>query len=129
MNNARINLVVYHLVAKDCKGDLEQLMVNGDDDEVLQEMINATNVRYQKISTKDGSETACFLGEVANQHDYFIVGRRHETHSPQTDGLSEWSEFPELGVIGDFLASPDLNSCASILVVQQQLSRKNEHKS
>jgi hypothetical protein len=132
MNNPRINLVVYHLVGKDCKGDLEQLMVNDDDDDddqVLQEIIHATNVRYQKIFTKNGSQTACFLREVLNQHDYFIVGRRHETHSPQTDGLTDWIEFPELGAIGDFLASPDLNSRASILVVQQQLSHKNEHKS
>jgi hypothetical protein len=129
MNNPRINLVVYHLVGKDCKGDLEQLMVNDDDDQVLQEIIHATNVRYQKIFTKNGSQTACFLREVVNQHDYFIVGRRHETHSPQTDGLTDWIEFPELGAIGDFLASPDLNSRASILVVQQQLSHKNEHKS
>ncbi|WJX39389.1 hypothetical protein P8452_26936 [Trifolium repens] len=124
MNNPNINLVLYHLVSKDCIEELEDLMVNGD--ELLQEMKNAESVRYQQIFTKDGSQTASFLREIANQHDYFIVGRRHAIRSPQTDGLSEWSEFPELGVIGDFLAAPDLNSCASVMVVQQQLSRKKE---
>jgi Kef-type K+ transport system membrane component KefB len=124
MNNPSINLVLYHLVSKDCIEELEDLMVNGD--ELLQEMKNAESVRYQQIFTKDGSQTASFLREIANQHDYFIVGRRHGIRSPQTDGLSEWSEFPELGVIGDFLAAPDLNSCASVMVVQQQLSRKKE---
>ncbi|XP_045817285.1 cation/H(+) antiporter 4-like isoform X1 [Trifolium pratense] len=124
MNNPRINLVVYHLVSKDCIEELEDLMVNSDG--LLQEMKNAEGVRYQQIFTKEGSETACFLREVVNEHDYFIVGRRHGISSPQTDGLSEWSEFPELGVIGDFLAAPDLNSSASIMVVQQQISRKKE---
>ncbi|WJX33323.1 hypothetical protein P8452_21539 [Trifolium repens] len=124
MNNPSINLVLYHLVSKDCIEELEDLMVNGG--ELLQEMKNAESVRYQQIFTKDGSQTASFLREIANEHDYFIVGRRHGIRSPQTDGLSEWSEFPELGVIGDFLAAPDLNSCASVMVVQQQLSRKKE---
>nr|XP_027190338.1 cation/H(+) antiporter 4-like isoform X2 [Cicer arietinum] len=126
MNNPRINLVVYHLVAKDCMAELEDLMVIGD--EMLQEVKHAENVRYQEIFTKDGSQTACFLREIVNEHDFFIVGRRHGIHSPQTEGLTEWSEFPELGAIGDFLSSPDLNSRASVLVVQQQLSIKTELK-
>ncbi|GAU32894.1 hypothetical protein TSUD_393150 [Trifolium subterraneum] len=126
MNNPRINIVVYHLVAKDCIAELEDLMV--DDHELLQEVKNGENVNYQEIFTKDGSQTACFLREIVNEHDYFIVGRRHGIRSPQTDGLSEWSEFPELGAIGDFLAAPDLNSCASVMVVQQQLLRNRELK-
>ncbi|CAJ2668218.1 unnamed protein product [Trifolium pratense] len=126
MKNQRINLVVYHLVAKDCIAELVDLMVVGHD--LLQEVKRAENVKYQEIFTKDGSQTACFLREIVNEHDYFIVGRRHGIRSPQTDGLSEWSEFPELGAIGDFLASPDLNSCASVMVVQQQLLRKKELK-
>lgn len=40
--------------------------------------------------------------------------------SVQTMGLSEWCEFPELGVVGDLLASTDLSSRVSALVVQQQ---------
>lgn len=126
MNCPRIKLVVYHLVAKDCIAELEDLMEVGD--EILQELKHSESVKYQEVFTKDGSQTAGFLREIGNEHDFFIVGRRHGSMSPQTDGLSEWSEFPELGAIGDFLASPDLNSWASVLVVQQQLSRKNELK-
>ncbi|KAF0905405.1 hypothetical protein E2562_004382 [Oryza meyeriana var. granulata] len=40
--------------------------------------------------------------------------------SALTSGLSEWSEFPELGVLGDMLASAEFASKVSILVVQQQ---------
>jgi len=126
MNNPRINLVVYRLVAKENIEELEELMDIGD--EMLEELRHAENVRYQEVFTHNGSETASFLREIMNEHDFFIVGRRHETQSPQTDGLEEWSEFPELGAIGDFLASPDLNSSASVLVVQQQLSRANDLK-
>ncbi|CAK8567085.1 unnamed protein product [Lathyrus sativus] len=126
MNSPRINLVVYHLIAKDCVAEMEDLMEIGD--VILQELKQSESVKYQEIFTKDGSQTASFLRDIVNEHDFFIVGRRHGSKSPQTDGLSDWSEFPELGAIGDFLASPDLNSRASVLVVQQQLSRKNELK-
>lgn len=120
IRNPRINLVVYHLVDKDCSiEELEDLMV------ILEDYYGgAKNVRYQEIITKDGSQTACFLREIVNEHDFFIVGRRHGIHTPQTDGLNNWSEFPELGVVGDFLSSPDFKSNAFVLVVQQQLSRK-----
>ncbi|KAL5076042.1 hypothetical protein RYX36_015026 [Vicia faba] len=124
MNSPRIKLVVYHLVSKDCIAELEDLMIIGD--EILEELKHSENVQYQEIFTKDGSQTAGFLREIVTEHDFFIVGRRHGSMSPQTDGLSEWSEFPELGAVGDFLASPDLNSWASVLVVQQQLSLRNE---
>jgi hypothetical protein len=39
--------------------------------------------------------------------------------------LENWTEYPELGVIGDLLASRDMKSKASILVVQQQQQTKS----
>ncbi|KAK7317153.1 hypothetical protein RJT34_01137 [Clitoria ternatea] len=119
-----INLVVYHLVVEecvldDCSGELL------DDRAMLQDVKHAKNVWYQQIIAKEGSQTAGFLCDVVKKHDFFIVGRRHNINSAQTNGLTTWSEFPELGVIGDFLASPELRSHASILVVQQQLSPKS----
>ncbi|XP_014521686.1 cation/H(+) antiporter 15-like [Vigna radiata var. radiata] len=109
-----MKLVVYHLVY-----EAEE---EWDEGEAMEEMKH--NIRYQQIVAREGSETAAFLSEVAKEHDFFIVGRRHGIESPQTQGLTNWSEFPELGVIGDFLASPDLESRASILVVQQQVALK-----
>ncbi|CAA6675136.1 unnamed protein product [Spirodela intermedia] len=49
-----------------------------------------------------------------------VVGRRHGIDSPLTEGLSMWSEYPELGVLGDLLASTDFGANVSTLVVQQQ---------
>ncbi|CAN6450293.1 unnamed protein product [Victoria cruziana] len=52
-------------------------------------------------------------------HDLFMVGRRH---SPATarlfSGMEAWSDYHELGLIGDLLVSPDFLAQA-VLVVQQ----------
>ena len=126
MNNPRIDLVVYRLVAKENIEGLEELTVIGN--ETLEELKFAENVRYHEVFTQNGSQTASFLREIVNEHDFFIAERRHGAQSPQTDGLEEWSEFPELGAIGDFLTSPDLSSSALVLVVQQQLSHADDLK-
>ncbi|GFS35031.1 cation/hydrogen exchanger 15 [Actinidia rufa] len=56
-----------------------------------------------------------------NIHDLYIVGRgKGILVSPLTAGLTEWSECPELGVIGDLLAS-DFVATVSVLVVQQYM--------
>ncbi|KAK4400397.1 Cation/H(+) antiporter 15 [Sesamum angolense] len=41
--------------------------------------------------------------------------------SPFTAGLSDWSECPELGAIGDLLASSDFVATYSVLVLQQYI--------
>lgn len=77
----------------------------------------------QEVIAEDGVYTASFVGSVLeNQRfDLILIGRRHEACSV-TAGLSdEWSEFPELGPIGDLLASSDTHSTTSVLVVQQQI--------
>ncbi|KHN24021.1 Cation/H(+) antiporter 3, partial [Glycine soja] len=120
IRNPEVNLVVYHLVFKEDDEWGQEV------DDELEDVKHAHehNIRYQQIIAKEGAQTAAFLSDIVKEHDFFLVGRRHGIESPQTDGLTDWSEFPELGVIGDFLASPDLESRASILVVQQQLSSK-----
>jgi hypothetical protein len=72
---------------------------------------------------KDGAQTASIVRCMVEEYDLIIVGRRHNVVSPQTSRLAEWSEFPELGIIGDLLTSSDLNSETSVLVVQQQKNK------
>ncbi|XP_057432074.1 cation/H(+) antiporter 3-like [Lotus japonicus] len=124
--NPNISMVVYHLVVKHHVAELEDLMVMEED--VLQEVKHAHNVVYKEVFVKDGSDTTSFLRDIVNEHEFFIVGRRHEINAPQTMGLTDWSEFSELGVIADVLSSSDFKSDASILVVQQQLSHKKSTK-
>ncbi|XP_038886556.1 cation/H(+) antiporter 4-like [Benincasa hispida] len=79
-------------------------------------------VRFLEEISVDGPQTALRLREMVNVFDLMIVGRRKglESSSPQTSGLSEWNEFPELGVLGDLIASLDNNTRSSVLVIQQQ---------
>ncbi|CAI0542743.1 unnamed protein product [Linum tenue] len=88
--------------------------------EAMKGISGLANVRYEEHAVEDGPQTALLVREIANEHDLFVVGRRHGLDSKQTMGLTEWSEFPELGVVGDLLASPDLETKTSVLVVQQQ---------
>ncbi|KAL4326932.1 hypothetical protein S83_041131 [Arachis hypogaea] len=114
-------LVVYHLVGTQNESSNWDTML---DEEVLQSVKGCygtvDNVAYERILIEDPSQTQRFIQTIAVEHDYFIVGRRHGVKSSLTAALEKWTEFSELGAIGDLLASPDTNSKATILVVQQQ---------
>ncbi|WCJ27199.1 cation/H+ exchanger 3 [Euphorbia peplus] len=89
-------------------------------DDMRQIAMEDERIHYIPHVVEDGPETIRIVRSMANQFDMFIVGRRYGVSSPQTSGLSEWSELPELGVIGDLFASKDLETRASMLVVQKQ---------
>ncbi|XP_050225062.1 cation/H(+) antiporter 11-like [Mercurialis annua] len=78
------------------------------------------NIEYIEKIVKDGPETAMILHSIVDEYDLFLLGRRHNEKTPQTLGLSTWTELLELGIIGDLLASNDINTRAAVLVVQQQ---------
>jgi hypothetical protein len=126
IRNPGINLVVYHLTSEDDhRSNLEYLL----DNEALEEVkklphYGSNNLCYQKLIVNDSPGTSTVLRDIANEHDFFIVGRTHDSDLPLIEGLTKWTEFSELGVIGDLLASPDLGSRAGILVVQQQVKDK-----
>ncbi|RDX71027.1 Cation/H(+) antiporter 4, partial [Mucuna pruriens] len=116
-------LFVYRVLAHDRNiSDWEHMI----DDEELREVrgayIKLENVIYEELTTEDASQTTFFIKDIAKKFDFIIVGRRNGVKTSQTCGLENWMEYPELGVIGDLLASPDTETKASILVVQQQQS-------
>lgn len=80
---------------------------------------NDDSVAYIEKVVNNGEETVAAIRSMDDIHDLFIVGRGQGTTSPLTAGLTDWSECPELGVIGDLLASSDFAATASVLVVQQ----------
>ncbi|XP_059627066.1 cation/H(+) antiporter 4-like [Cornus florida] len=47
-------------------------------------------------------------------YELIMVGRLHRLDSPIVSGLLEWAEFPELGAIGNVLASPDISTSFSL---------------
>ncbi|XP_052156093.1 cation/H(+) antiporter 15-like [Oryza glaberrima] len=54
-------------------------------------------------------------------YDLVLVGMRHRWYPVMpANGMSDWSECPELGVIGDLLASSDFDTPYSVLIMKQQ---------
>ncbi|CAH8361236.1 unnamed protein product [Eruca vesicaria subsp. sativa] len=80
---------------------------------------------YLEQEIIDGADTSMLLRSMAFDYDLFIVGRTSGENHEATKGIEDWCEFEELGVIGDFLASPDFPSKTSVLVVQQQRTVAN----
>lgn len=75
---------------------------------------------------ENGEETASALRDIADMYTMFIVGKGSRCNSSLTTGISDWEECPELGRVGDFLASPDFELCGSVLVVQQYRPASDE---
>lgn len=87
--------------------------------EFRMKIANDESVVYTEKLANNGEETLAAIRSMDQAHDLFIVGRGQGVTSPLTDGLTDWSECPELGAIGDLLASSDFASTVSVLVVQQ----------
>lgn len=81
--------------------------------------LNDESFSFTEKEVNNGDETMAAIRSVEGIHDFFIVGRSEGVVSPVTSGLTEWSECPELGVIGDLLASADFAATVSVLVMQQ----------
>ncbi|KAK4275190.1 hypothetical protein QN277_018317 [Acacia crassicarpa] len=96
--------------------------------EILEEVkgkqkIGEASVKYREERVRDGPETALIVRSLVYEYDMIIVGRRDGIESPQTSGLLQWSEYPELGVLGDLLAF--VPGRASIFIIQQQRMASN----
>ncbi|CAM8971128.1 unnamed protein product [Rhodiola kirilowii] len=83
---------------------------------------NSSNTRFKYLEREigDGVGLAGAIREIMSDDrvDLILVGKHHQG-SGIMSGLEDWSECPELGVIGDMLTSQDFGSTASVLVVQQ----------
>ncbi|KAL1559743.1 Cation/H(+) antiporter 15 [Salvia divinorum] len=77
------------------------------------------SIIYKEKFVNNGEETVAAVRSIDAIHDLFIVGRGEGQTSPLIAGLTDWSECPELGAIGDLLASTDFAATCSVLVVQQ----------
>ncbi|KAL0329583.1 UNVERIFIED_CONTAM: Cation/H(+) antiporter 15 [Sesamum radiatum] len=95
------------------------------DEEYLNEFksrtMNDSSIIYTERVVNHGEETVAAIRSIDPIHDLFIVGRGQGMISPLTAGLTDWSECPELGAIGDLLASSDFAASYSVLVVQQYM--------
>ncbi|XP_074352175.1 cation/H(+) antiporter 3-like [Apium graveolens] len=122
MCSTSLNLTILRLIPTDESNDTQWDKVL--DAESLKEMrflsTHRNNVSYQEEKVKDGPETTAIIKAMLDFFDLILVGRRHKEDSQVLSGLWEWTDLTELGPIGDFLASADINKPVSVLVIQQQ---------
>ncbi|XP_040959819.1 cation/H(+) antiporter 15 [Gossypium hirsutum] len=98
---------------------------NGLDDEYINDFRSKNDddesIVYTENVVNSSEETVAAIRKLDNYHDLLIVGRGHGVMSPLTTGLTDWSECPGLGAIGDILAESDFSSTVSVLVIQQYI--------
>ncbi|KAL5222065.1 hypothetical protein ABZP36_026778 [Zizania latifolia] len=108
-------------IAVDSEGKTELQM----DEEYLGEFRarnhgNETITYFDRVVANSEETVAAIRSMDTSLHELYIVGRRPgESGSPMTASLEEWMDCPELGPIGDMLASSDFSMTVSVLVVQQ----------
>ncbi|KAL8240482.1 hypothetical protein R6Q59_013837 [Mikania micrantha] len=81
--------------------------------------VTSGKVRFVEKYVDNGAQTAMILRDMAETYSMFVVGKGSRGDSRVTTGISDWEECPELGVVGDFLASSEFDISGSVLVVQQ----------
>lgn len=127
-NNPAIDLTVLRFVQKGgsfTASEFDALKERKADDGCLREFQDRANeggggatVEYRERGVFNASEMVAEIRNVeASGKDLFVVGKVPGA-SGLTAGMAEWSECPELGPIGDLLASNDFQTTASVLVVQ-----------
>ncbi|XP_029125221.1 cation/H(+) antiporter 8 [Cajanus cajan] len=130
MKNPHVRLTVVRFLAstkeenpkvKDWQEMLDTKILN----DMKSEKVGEACVEYIEKRVKDGPETALVIRSLASEFDLIIVGRQAGIETPQTSGLLQWSEYPELGVLGDLLASTDAAGKASVFVMQQQRTARD----
>ncbi|KAL7195596.1 hypothetical protein ACSBR1_035762 [Camellia fascicularis] len=122
VENSAIRLTVIRLIAKD--DFITDLVETKLDVRAINELKNLyksnEGIEYTEVIVKDGAHTIEVLQFLDDQYDLMLVERRLDNESPLVFGLANWSFVSELGIIGDILASSDMQCNASILVLQQQ---------
>jgi hypothetical protein len=93
------------------------------DDYSLREFVQRSSVAvidYREHEVSNAEETVEVIRMVESEgKDLLLVGKgQGSVGSRLTAGMTEWSEFTELGVIGDLLASTDFGATSSVLIIQ-----------
>jgi hypothetical protein len=126
--HSKVSLTVIHLIDP-AAGAVQSLDMDLDDDIITEFKAASAGKKPHSYITefvKDSVELITVIRSVQNSYDLILVGRHHRSFSPMFMGLTEWNEFPELGFLGDVLASSDSQCHVSVLVVQQQVYRAGD---
>lgn len=81
-------------------------------------------VWYSEVVSRNGEDTVAAIMELGHDYDLYLVGKGDSFLSPLTTGLSDWSDWPELGAIGDILVTSDFARHCSVMVIQQHVGTR-----
>ncbi|CAH2067893.1 unnamed protein product [Thlaspi arvense] len=87
-------------------------------EEFYNRFVTTGQVAFIEKRVSSGPHTLTILREIGEMYSLFVVGKSRGD-CPMTVRMKDWEECPELGTVGDFLAS-SLDVNASVLVVQRQ---------
>ncbi|KAL5701635.1 hypothetical protein ACHQM5_026951 [Ranunculus cassubicifolius] len=88
--------------------------------------IGRERVNYREEVVSGAFEIVKVVTEFEGRFDLIMVGRQHGKESELFSGLVEWNEYPELGLMGDLLATSRLLDDVSILVLQQKFQNSDD---
>ncbi|MBA0574854.1 hypothetical protein Golob_000018 [Gossypium lobatum] len=77
------------------------------------------SIAYVEELVNSSDEIISTINTAYSDFNLYVVGRGHGKACPLIAGLSNWSDSPELGPLGEALVSSDFESPPSVLVVQQ----------
>ncbi|KAJ3680987.1 hypothetical protein LUZ60_015476 [Juncus effusus] len=132
-NHPAVELLVMQFLRKDSDTndnlrDEKEIREQCVDEEYLHELRErsgqAFTIDYRKIIVANAEELVEAIRMIEEEKKgLFIVGKgQGVAGSKLTTGMTEWSEFRELGPIGDLLVSDDFGSTSSVLVIQAPLT-------
>ena len=107
----------------------ERRMDNDMINEFKVSKVGSEKALYKEEMVVDSVCTCSGIRSMENSFDLILVGRRHEENSPMVYGLNDWMDYPELGFLGDILASEDFTGKVSTLVIQQHSWAAGEESS
>ncbi|EPS74616.1 hypothetical protein M569_00135, partial [Genlisea aurea] len=128
--NPSVSLTVVRFLSHEGRGD-DEMEKKMDDGVVTRFWVKSERNRrivYREVVVRNGQETMAAIRDMNKEdaYDLWMVGRMNGINSVLLEGMTSWSERNELGVIGDYLASADFGTDASVLSVQQQILRGQE---
>ncbi|EOY19950.1 F-box and associated interaction domains-containing protein [Theobroma cacao] len=100
-----------------CTGELQDFGIHMSKYTMRLVVYAESIIPIKGISEYDAKLTRQVL--LCRNHEMLTPSRGHGMQSPLTVGLSDWSNCPELGLLGETLGAADFLPSGSVLVMQQ----------
>ncbi|KAF8036852.1 hypothetical protein BT93_C2543 [Corymbia citriodora subsp. variegata] len=120
-----VSVTVFRFVFPEVDMDTAEVIDKKVDDALIEEFrakkvdIDKTRI-YREVAVRDSEQVISQIGNLKDKFDLIMVGQKRRVRgffSEET--MLDWSENPELGVIGDLVASSDFcGEMTSVLVLK-----------